>query len=586
MSEMQLLLEAERRGILPPDKQALLDEARRRGLVPGQGAEGSAEQPEASGDGIAYRGAVLPLAREEDGGVSLAWPQFLEGPRQTVMDLLEGKRSAQDVTGKEVFELGGILGGPNVLAPAVRGAAPRAIGATEAVAQSAERLGVDMPLAAAVESPAVQQTGKVVANVPLGGAPLKKASEKAIGQLDDAAQAVQEGYGSGSVPKSGEAAREGLTGWIGKLSRERVEAQYDKVDEFVDDAATLPLASTKTTVDEILARRDEAAISDESKAVALVAEALSRPEGLNYNGTKTLRTYIGRLVDTGVLPVDLSRAELKQIYGALSDDLRAVVEFAGNERALAQFERANNYARLVAARRESLARVLGAKSDEGIYARIVAAAGSTSRADIKLLRQARRSVDAETWNEIASSVITNLGRSPAAGGAPERVTGPMLFSPDRFVTQWNKLTPQAKQILFRSTGKGDLARALDDIAVVSTRFKRLQQYANPSGTGQTVIGAGLGAGLVSDPLTTLATVAGAYGLSKFLAQPATARAVAGWSKAYERAVRVPTNRTLEQFNRHSVRLAVVVGKDANIQVSRLARELQGTLPSAAENDEE
>lgn len=30
-----LMLEAERRGILPPDKAALLAEARRRGLVPG-----------------------------------------------------------------------------------------------------------------------------------------------------------------------------------------------------------------------------------------------------------------------------------------------------------------------------------------------------------------------------------------------------------------------------------------------------------------------------------------------------------------------------------------------------------------------
>ena len=33
MADIQLLLEAERRGLLPPDKQALLEEARRRGLL-------------------------------------------------------------------------------------------------------------------------------------------------------------------------------------------------------------------------------------------------------------------------------------------------------------------------------------------------------------------------------------------------------------------------------------------------------------------------------------------------------------------------------------------------------------------------
>lgn len=43
--KLGLLLEAERRGILPADKKALLDEARRRGLVPG------VEQPQAPGMG-------------------------------------------------------------------------------------------------------------------------------------------------------------------------------------------------------------------------------------------------------------------------------------------------------------------------------------------------------------------------------------------------------------------------------------------------------------------------------------------------------------------------------------------------------
>jgi hypothetical protein len=33
-SQVELLLEAERRGILPPEKQPLLNEARNRGLIP------------------------------------------------------------------------------------------------------------------------------------------------------------------------------------------------------------------------------------------------------------------------------------------------------------------------------------------------------------------------------------------------------------------------------------------------------------------------------------------------------------------------------------------------------------------------
>src|SRR3990167_3016914 len=43
MATLEMILEAERRGILPPDKKILLDEARRRGIVPA--AEGATQMP-------------------------------------------------------------------------------------------------------------------------------------------------------------------------------------------------------------------------------------------------------------------------------------------------------------------------------------------------------------------------------------------------------------------------------------------------------------------------------------------------------------------------------------------------------------
>ena len=45
MEKLDLILEAERRGILPPERQEMLDEARRRGLVPNKEAAQSDEKP-------------------------------------------------------------------------------------------------------------------------------------------------------------------------------------------------------------------------------------------------------------------------------------------------------------------------------------------------------------------------------------------------------------------------------------------------------------------------------------------------------------------------------------------------------------
>lgn len=60
-NQVELLLEAERRGILPPEKQPLLEEARKRSLVPTQ-APVAAESPQP--EQPQQDSSILPLARE------------------------------------------------------------------------------------------------------------------------------------------------------------------------------------------------------------------------------------------------------------------------------------------------------------------------------------------------------------------------------------------------------------------------------------------------------------------------------------------------------------------------------------------
>lgn len=443
--------------------------------------------------------------------------------------------------------------------PAERAAAQSVVPEGVAVAQAADRIGVDLPRAVTSDKTAVQQVGKIASAIPIGGTPLRNASRNAVEQLGKKADDVQGALGSGEANAAGAAAREGLERYIGKETQARADALYSKVDELVDSTATRPLAYTQKAAQTIEGRRALAALGD-SPAVANIAEALQRPEGLTYEGVKQLRTSIGEMLKGGVLPANISQSELKQIYSALTKDLEETVLVAGGRRAAAMFDRANKYYNFVSARRENLARILKTSSDEAAFDRIAAAAGSTSRGDINLLSQARKAMKPDEWNEVASAVLARIGRD--AEGA---------FSPDRFVTGWGKLSEAGKGLLY----SGEHRAALNDIAKVSSRFKQLNQFANPSGTGQTVAGvAGLGGAWV-DPVSLVGSVVSARVLSGILAKPQTAKSLARWTTAYERASRMPNSAGQKYLSRETALFATHIAK--NLGVMHLSKELARSL---------
>ena len=399
-------------------------------------------------------------------------------------------------------------------------------------AEAAQRLGIDLPRAVTTESTAIHQSAKGLTNVPFASTPLRKASETAISQLDDAARAAQQAYGSGSVAQAGSMAREDITNFATKTLKDAVTNKYNTVDDLVTQIVS-PLSSTMKVANDIAARRQNMKAAAPSRAVRLVQNALNDAQGLNYQGIKDLRSSIGELLDD---PMRLSASgmdgsELKQIYGGLSDDLRGIVAKAGGEKASKAFDEANTYAAKVATEREALDRILGKNtSDEGLFSKIQAMAGSNSRADMQSLLRARNATSKETWNEIASAVLSDMGRDVKTGN----------FSPDRFLTSYGKMSSNGKKALF---GGAEHAQALDDIAAVSKRFNYMNQYANPSGTAQNYMGPALGYALATNPVSALSSVMGGSITSKILATPMSASKIAKWAKAYEEAAMKPSVQT-------------------------------------------
>lgn len=544
------------------------------------------------------RGAILPFERNLDTGeISVAVPAVGDAIINALKlpgDVASGDTPVRDPSGqlsREVIERSADLAA--IASPASAGRVPavnarpmtREVPLTQGqqVAVSADRLGVQLPRAVASDNLSTQRMGQVLSNVPVAGNPLVKASQRAISGLDEAATRIQDDLGAGSRSVAGVQARAQVTDTIKNTMKSRMERLYDPLDDLIDDAVTRPLQATKNVTDDIIRKRDAAALSGEGAAVGTVRDALARREGLSYRGLKDLRSSVGEMLDGDTpLPANMSERELKRIYGALTDDLRQTVRAAGGKAAVSRFDSANKAAKRIARERQELNRILGTRgtSDEAVFENVLALASNANRSgNINRLQLARRSIGNEAWQEIASASISKMGRAPDGS-----------FAPGRFLTAYGRLSSQGRRVLFGRTTQS----ALDDLARVSTRFEELKRFGNPSGTAQTLTGqsfiaagaaAAVGAMTMSPlPLLTLATtVSGGNIAARILAKPVAAKQVAKWATAYSRSVTNPSQAAAAALADTSRTLSLTIARESGgaLSAAHLQPMLQGITKGTA-----
>jgi hypothetical protein len=176
-------------------------------------------------------------------------------------------------------------------------------------------------------------------------------------------------------------------------------------------------------------------------------------------------------------------------------------------------------------------RVIGAgqgRTDNALFDAINGYTKSTSRGDLKTLSRLLDVIPQEEKGNLAGAIIRRMGATTRAASE---------FSGDIWLSNWRQITPQAKALLFGTSGT--LRQSLEDMAKVSERFKQLTQFSNPSGTGHQVSGVALAAGIIKAPLVTIPAIVGGRIAAEIMARPTTAAAMAKWAKAYELAIRKP-----------------------------------------------
>lgn len=406
----------------------------------------------------------------------------------------------------------------------------------EDILGASERLGVNIPYYAATEAKAPKAIASAVSAVPFAGSKISKSAEEAIQGIGSAAGQLHEEMGGADVISAGQAAKSQLHHLITEKTPEKLDLMYRDLGSRIDPNVRTPLNQTSMLFNELQERRLASDLSPVSPSMAMVRKAALNPDGLSYEGIRYLRSQVGKkLSKAGIMP-NLDKEELKRIYGALSDDLRTAVVRGGDKEVLKDFENVNREARISKIENWELSKVIGKEGQntpQQVMGHIESMIKSGTKGNLDRLRLLRSKFSPGDWNYVVSGMVQRLGRDNYGN-----------FSPDRFLTSYGKMLPEARDSLF-GPPSSSVRKSLDDMVTVSQKFSELQKYANVSKTAHVAAALELLASFMKEPLLAFGQTAGAIGLAHVLSKPMTARAAAGMQKAVYNAAKANRPVSLE-----------------------------------------
>jgi hypothetical protein len=256
-----------------------------------------------------------------------------------------------------------------------------------------------------------------------------------------------------------------------------------------------------------------------------------------------VRSDFGRKTKFGEPNPGFNEGERKSLYGAMSTDMENGVRQAARpgidgEDAVGALHAAHDAASDLIDQNAALYQLSRKSSNEGLAGSLIGAAADKT-GNIAMLRQLKGQLPPEQFQTVSGQLLNELGHSTATNS----------FSLDQFTTNWNKLSPAAKAALFDAGH----AKTLDGIANMGKFLKTADKYKGFSNTAHGVglfavlehFGEALGQltkGNVGPLIGTAAGAGAGLGLGKLLARPATASAVARWTRAAQAYDRAPSIR--------------------------------------------
>jgi hypothetical protein len=219
-----------------------------------------------------------------------------------------------------------------------------------------------------------------------------------------------------------------------------------------------------------------------------ISKALTADQGkLTFGDLRAWRTWVREAQKEPTLAQGIDAGSLERLEGALTDDIYRSAEAIGGPKALRKLQQADQ---LYTLGQERIKRVLAPFADprgtpQSAYQRIIGLASAGGRQNTQALQSLKQSLPDDQWRDVAASIISHLG--DVRPGSPAAMT-PGAFSVENFVTNYAKMSPEGRAVLFGARGGGNgpatqLSSELDNLAKVAAMQKTIEVAANRSRSG-------------------------------------------------------------------------------------------------------
>lgn len=394
-------------------------------------------------------------------------------------------------------------------------------GGTKKAARLAEKfrsLRIDPTAGAVTSSITVGTLEKALEASPFSSNIVQQQAERVLEQITRAAKDTVSKIGIPvSKAEMGSVIRTSVSNAAGRFEAKQ-DAAYDKAFDLIGEDAPVALDAVRA-----LRKKLENELSDaprsldsaygkainELKLIELDA-AESAVEGkIPFAALRRIRTRIGKDLDEPLLAGSTGSQNevMKQVYGALTEDMSAVAKLSGPE-ARKALEVADRYTRAwMNTAGVTLNKIGKFDTDERAYTFAMSRLGDGGTN----LQRLRNQFEPEEWDTIAASVLERIGLAKAGG---QDSLGE-VFSVNEFLTNWNKMSPEAKNALFGGKRYAEMRKGLDTLVEVGSSLKGVEKLANTSNTSRVLIAYLTFTGLGS-ALAEVGTGQGAGALTAFL----------------------------------------------------------------------